>query len=309
MTIKVMAKSERGCGTRNTKGYYLVCDGEGTHCHRLPLEVPICKECKKPYIVPIRGIQAIQPEAVWDLCEAVGTDQEHLYPCHNCANQCPICYPPEDAWVIWVGESYYESPEDFVREARNMGISRKIGFVPEGLQPGDWVYLGYRKLIPTGHFNKKGEEVKDPGIFHAFKIQRIEKLLTETQQQDQAYVRHLLERGIVPVVEVDDESQIEETKKRLYTKLSDFMDNPESDDSIEEEYYTKYSWDWRRGYTENDEFEEMTEEIIDRATESVCSTCRANNICPFVHDLCCRNLFDECVKLQSKEAAHEENTS
>jgi hypothetical protein len=259
--------------------------------------------------VPIRGIQEIHPSDVWDLCSVTNTPTEHKYACHRYGTQCPICFPPEKAWVVWVGETYYENSQDFIQEAKKMGISRKIAYVPEGLEVGDWVYLGYRKLIPTGRFGKNGKEIKYPGIFHAFQVQRVEKLLTEKQQQDQAYVRDLLKRGVTPVVEVDDESQIEETKQRLYTKLSDFMDDPESDDSIEEEYYKKYSWDWRRGYTENDEFEEMTEEIIDRATESVCSTCRANNICPFVHDLCCRNLFDECVKLQSKEAAHEENTS
>lgn len=235
MTIKVMAKSERGCGTRNTRGYYLVCDGEGVYCHRLPLDVPICKECRKPYIVPIRGIQEIHPSDVWDLCSATDTPTEHKYACHRYGTQCPICFPPEKAWVVWVGETYYENSQDFIQEAKKMGISRKIAYIPEGLEVGDWVYLGYRKLIPTGQYDKKGRKIKDPGIFHAFQVQRVEKLLTEKQQQDQAYVRDLLKRGVTPVVEVDDESQIEETKQRLYTKLSDFMDNPDAPEEPPEE--------------------------------------------------------------------------
>ena len=232
MSVSVMVRAERGCGFRNTRGYYLCGGGMEVHRHRLPLPSPVCEACKRPLIVPIRGIQRIEPNKVWTLCPEW---QDLSYLCHQM--NCPICNPPEKAYVVWVGESFYETPNSFVDESRRMGISRKIPFVPDGLEVGDWVFLGYRKLIPTGNYNKDHEEILDPGIFHAFRVSTIEKLLTDAQQQDQYYVKTLLDRGITPVVEVDSEDEVEATKARLYTDLSKFMkDEPvEQQEAAEEE--------------------------------------------------------------------------
>lgn len=232
MSVSVMVRAERGCGFRNTRGYYLCGGGMEVHCHRLPLPIPVCEACKRPLIVPIRGIQRIEPNKVWTLCPEW---QDLSYPCHLV--KCPSCFPPEKAYVVWVGESFYETPNSFVDESRRMGISRKIPFVPDDLEVGDWVFLGYRKLIPTGNYNKDHEEILDPGIFHAFRVSTIEKLLTDAQQQDQYYVKTLLDRGITPVVEVDSEDEVEATKARLYTNLSKFMkDEPgEQQEAAEEE--------------------------------------------------------------------------
>ena len=232
MSVSVMVRAERGCGFRNTRGYYLCGGGMEVHCHRLPLPIPVCEACKRPLIVPIRGIQRIEPNKVWTLCPEW---QDLSYPCHLV--KCPSCFPPEKAYVVWVGESFYETPNSFVDESRRMGISRKIPFVPDDLEVGDWVFLGYRKLIPTGNYNKDHEEILDPGIFHAFRVSTIEKLLTDAQQKDQYYVKTLLDRGITPVVEVDSEDEVEVTKARLYTNLSKFMkDEPgEQQEAAEEE--------------------------------------------------------------------------
>lgn len=232
MSVSVMVRAERGCGFRNTRGYYLCGGGMEVHCHRLPLPIPVCEACKRPLIVPIRGIQRIEPNKVWTLCPEW---QDLSYPCHLV--KCPSCFPPEKAYVVWVGESFYETPNSFVDESRRMGISRKIPFVPDDLKVGDWVFLGYRKLIPTGNYNKDHEEILDPGIFHAFRVSTIEKLLTDAQQKDQYYVKTLLDRGITPVVEVDSEDEVEVTKARLYTNLSKFMkDEPgEQQEAAEEE--------------------------------------------------------------------------
>ena len=232
MSVSVMVRAERGCGFRNTRGYYLCGGGMEVHCHRLPLPIPVCEACKRPLIVPIRGIQRIEPNKVWTLCPEW---QDLSYPCHLV--KCPSCFPPEKAYVVWVGESFYETPNSFVDESRRMGISRKIPFVPDDLKVGDWVFLGYRKLIPTENYNKDHEEILDPGIFHAFRVSTIEKLLTDAQQKDQYYVKTLLDRGITPVVEVDSEEEIEAVKARLYTNLSKFMkDEPgEQQEAAEEE--------------------------------------------------------------------------
>ena len=225
MSVKVMVRAERGCGFRNTRGYYLCGGGVDVPCHRLPLPIPVCNACKRPLINPIRGIQQIAPNVVWTRCPVW---QDPSYPCH--ARNCPACFPPEKAYVVWVGESFYETPESFMDEAQQMGISRKIPFIPDELNVGDWVFLGYRKLIPTEKYNKEHEEIRDPGIFHAYRVRSIEKLLTEAQQKDQYYVKTLLDRGVTPVVEVDSEDEVAPARERLYTNLSKFMTTNTTED-------------------------------------------------------------------------------
>ncbi len=198
------------------------------YCHRLPLPIPVCKACQRPLVNPIRGIQCIEPDNIWTRCPEW---QDLAYPCHRI--ECPSCLPPEKAYVVWVGESFYETPEQFLEEARRMGISRKIHAVPEDLEIGDWIFLGYRKIIPTGEYAKDKSEILAPGIFHAFQVNTIEKLLTESQQKDQYYVKTLLDRGITPVVEVDSENEVEPARARLYTDLSKFMDAPEDEEVCE----------------------------------------------------------------------------
>ena len=105
-----------------------------------------------------------------------------------------------------------------------MGISRKVHTIPFDINVGDWIYLGFRECIPTGEFRGPGREMMAPGIFHAYQLGAIEKLLTESQQKDQYYVKTLLDRGITPVVEVGSEKDIPYTRERLYTDLTQFID-------------------------------------------------------------------------------------
>jgi hypothetical protein len=213
-SVRVMVKQKRGCGFRTPRGYYLCGGGLEVYCHRIPLRILVCEMCHRPLIHPIRGIQRIEPEWIWEQCPEW---QDLTYPCHR--TNCVLCFPPEKAYVIWVGESFYETPDHFLEEVRKMGISRKIHAIPEDLKIGDWVFLGYRKLIPTGERTKDGDVVMKPGIFSAFRVNSIEKLLTGAQMEDQYYIKSLLDRGITPVVEVDSEDEIEPAKERLYKSL------------------------------------------------------------------------------------------
>lgn len=231
MPVKVMVKKARGCGFRTPRGYYL-CNERGVEmsCHRLPIPIPVCDACGRPLIHPTRGIQRIEPNTIWTVCDMRG-DMGYL--CHR--NMCPICYPPEKAYVIWVGEAFYENPASYLEEAYEMGVSRKVRAVPEDLVIGDWVFLGYRKIIPTGTYDKDQDEILEPGIFHAFRVTSIEKVLTDAQQKDQYYIKSLLDRGITPVIEVDSEDQIKYAKARI-SDLSKFaQDEPQDNPNIVED--------------------------------------------------------------------------
>jgi hypothetical protein len=57
---------------------------------------------------------------------------------------------PEKAGLLWIGEEFYKTPEDFNREAGEMGISRRITSIPRGYEIGKtWVFLAHRKTIET----------------------------------------------------------------------------------------------------------------------------------------------------------------
>jgi hypothetical protein len=50
--------------------------------------------------------------------------------------------------LIWIGEQHYKTPQEFMREAAQMGVSRRIVAVPKDFKIGEtWVLLGHRKAI------------------------------------------------------------------------------------------------------------------------------------------------------------------
>jgi len=77
------------------------------------------------------------------------------------------------AGLLWIGERFYRTPADFDREAKVLGISRRIAAVPRGFKLGDWILLAHRKVMPT-------ENGLLPGIFRVWQPQRIEKIVPES---------------------------------------------------------------------------------------------------------------------------------
>jgi hypothetical protein len=185
---------KRLCGYRRVGGIYLCGDGETFKCDRLPMPIEPCPTCGEEVRFS-RGIQKINPRAIWEI--------------HNgCAcnvNNCPVCYPPDEAFLMWVGSEY--TAKTFTDEADDMGVSKRIAIIPNDLKQGSIVYLAMRHIIPnTGKFwlpdmepNKRNS---GPGVFYVFKVDRIEKIIT--QSMDNAGVGSALQTlGITPVVVPD----------------------------------------------------------------------------------------------------------
>ena len=192
-------EARRGCGYRKVGGLYLVGQGLTVPCDRLPLPIEPCPVCgEQPRFS--RGIARIDPLKLWG---------EH----QNCTDPtvCPVCHPAHKAWLMWVGKEY--TPESFIAEARAMGVSKRVHQVPKDLVIGeDWVWLAYLHLIPgKGQFRllggQDGKRPRDmgPGIFYVFKPTHLEKIVTESQAQDQEAMDKLKEQGITPVVVPDDD--------------------------------------------------------------------------------------------------------
>jgi hypothetical protein len=185
----------RGCGYRKVGGLYLCGTALGMPCCKLPVELHICPTCNGG-IKQTRGWQWIDPRP-WLTGECVQTEQT-----------CPAANPArlgKRVGLLWIGARFYSTPADFMAEATVMGISRRITAVPRGFELGKtWVFLAHSRIKQftdpsTGEIQWIG------GVFRIFKPERIEKIVTETQAQDETEMNKLVEAGITPVIVPDND--------------------------------------------------------------------------------------------------------
>jgi hypothetical protein len=155
---------KRGCGWRKPGGIYLVGSGEGFPCGRLPIELTVCPCCGE-------GIRPMRT----GLTYVDGDKLKQQKPCESGAEGCPHC-PLSDAFtlgktgLVWVGGAYYPTPESFIAEAKEQGISRRLPGFPKNFKVGEtWVFLAHRKAVPA-----TGDAPEKPGVFYVFKPTAIE---------------------------------------------------------------------------------------------------------------------------------------
>jgi hypothetical protein len=135
------------------------------------------------------------------------------------------------AGLIWIGESFYKTPEHFIAEGNVYGYSRRIKTIPHGFEIGKtWVLLAHPKTILTkdtcecGHESGQHEVFgtgRDSigickghsqcactkfkagyiaGIFRVWQPVKIEKIVTDKEAKDKKEMDALRKRGIHPVV-------------------------------------------------------------------------------------------------------------
>lgn len=192
-------EAKRGCGYRKVGGLYLCGTGLAVPCDRLPLPIEPCPVCgSEPRFT--RSISRIDPLRLWGNHD----------PCVD--TNCPVCQPPPKGFLVWVGKEY--TPKSFVQEALTLGISKRIHAIPTDLQLGeDWVFCAYLKLIPKNNHtftlpfgdDHERRHAFTPGIFYAFRPQRLELVVTETQAKDEQRMAELREKGITPIAVPDDD--------------------------------------------------------------------------------------------------------
>jgi hypothetical protein len=193
-------ESRRKCGYRKVGGLYLVSGKLGAPCCKLPIPLTICPTCSGgikqtrgwTWIDPMHWLKGECTEVPWQICE----------PRH-----CPAAYPSalgERVGLLWIGEKFYPTIEDFQTEAAWLGISRRITAIPRGFEVGKhWVFFAHPKaaFAPTA-----GDlTARCPGIFRIFLPERIEKIVTESQAKDGEVMAKLTERGITPVIVPDND--------------------------------------------------------------------------------------------------------
>lgn len=193
-------ESARGCGFRKVGGLYLVFDGAGHDCGKMPIPLCVCPTCGAG-IKPARGWTWIDGDALTAEARKKSCPRKRSYGQKKARRDaCAGCPMDQDApfgraGLIWIGEQFYPTPVDFQREAARMGISRRIAAVPRGFEAGKtFVFLAHRfafpnPLVPEGPFT--------PGVFSIFVPTRIEIICDGTESDDQ--IKEYEGRGLTPV--------------------------------------------------------------------------------------------------------------
>lgn len=204
--IVVSHDSRRGCGWRKLGGLYLRCDDPGVPCGVLPLELKPCPTCAamglKCRTLPTRGFTWIDPSRLFDWKEikcsfAVGDGGDNL--CRSCSMS--LISRTERCGLLWVGEKHYTTPADFAKEARALGISRRLPHdsIPRGFKVGeDFIMLAHKKaVLRIGQAGDSSLVDYFPGVFLIFKPQRIEVVVSGDEPDE--VIDGYIERGLTPV--------------------------------------------------------------------------------------------------------------
>ena len=206
-------EQRRGCGYRRVGGLYLCGEYISAPCDRMPFPLTVCPICGQGIKVG-RGFTQVNPYRLWDIHQDC---KDRIRPCHLCDPQ------DQSAYIMLVGAGNYPTPQDFVREALSMGISKRIPFIPKGLELGKTVlYLAHPKaceikesvalqqaMVIVGgaeaaqpRLLETERDTKTPGIFCAFIPKRVEKLIWKSKATPEE-LEKLEKRGITPVIAPD----------------------------------------------------------------------------------------------------------
>lgn len=196
MAIITKVEAARGCGYRRN-GIYLVSDGPGTSCGKLPIPLGVCPTCSCG-IKPTRGYTWIN---------------SNLFEDHKCSKPgegvcvgCPMNWKNVRLGLIWIGGKFYGRPEDFTREANAMGVSRRISQVPKDFKLGEtWIALAHREAIINnlaGHMVDDQELSYTAGVFHAFRPTRLEYVVRGDESEEE--IERLEKRGFTLVKVIRD---------------------------------------------------------------------------------------------------------
>lgn len=186
LQIHKTIEAKRGCGYRkpgkNGVGVYLMGGELSAPCGRLPIPLLRCPTCDCG-IKPSRSWTWIEPAGLFRVVREKPCLTDTGKPEPSCA-LCPIgnAMPLGRHGLLWIGEAFYKSPHDFVKEAAALGLSRKLPALPRGFELGKtWVYLAHRAAVQKV---VDGAAVVQPGVFSAFRPHRID-LVVDTDDPAQ----------------------------------------------------------------------------------------------------------------------------
>ncbi len=170
-TIHKRTERERGCGYRKKGGLYFVSEGVSAPCGKLPIPLTVCPCCNAG-IKQTRGYQWISSQ---------------LFSATVCEGQCMTCpmnFGNIRMGLMWVGEKFYSTSGEFIKEANAMGVSKRISQVPKDFVVGEtWIALAHPKAC--NGVGEGGKIVMTPGVFRAFRPTAIEYVITGKETEDE----------------------------------------------------------------------------------------------------------------------------
>lgn len=198
--IRTSVEKPRGCGYRKKGGVYLIADGEMRPCGRLPIPLTCCPTCHQG-IHPARGWTWIDGAAILEHSDARCRSARPI-DCGTCPMGGRALEPYDKVGLLWIGSKFYPRPADFLLEAAEMGVSRRLKSVPLDFKLGEtWVWLAHRQAV-RGEPAEDGTATWHPGVFHAFRPARLEVVVDGTEPDEE--IEALLERGLSPVKVIRD---------------------------------------------------------------------------------------------------------
>ena len=195
----------RGCGWRKVGGIYLIGGIMNKSCDRLPITLTVCDTCGAGIKVG-KGFTKINPLKLWG---------HHAMNYRGCKDpsQCYVCFPDGGiGYMMRCGEKFY-TMDSFIEEARDMGVSKRIPFIPKDLEVNKTpVFLVHKKAgweYAEELTNETGQEriiVPCDGIFSAFIPTHIEQLVwaKDLKGKNGKALRERLEKRGITIVEVAD---------------------------------------------------------------------------------------------------------
>jgi hypothetical protein len=201
-TIETRYDRERGCGWRCKGGTYLVTSNTllGA-CGRLPVALAVCGTCG-------HGIHQTRSWTWLTLPDALRDAEPQACDRGTCA-ACPLSPTRATGRVglLWCGEKWYAAPQDWTREAREQGVSRRISTVPNDFVVGEtWVLMAHPKAVMGT--NDAGEIAYRPGIFHAFKPSAIEYVVKGDESEEELERKEKRGITLVRIVRVGEQQEL-----------------------------------------------------------------------------------------------------
>lgn len=203
MLIEERYEQARGCGYREPGGLYLVADNPKHSCPALPLDLHRCPTCSGG-IKPSRGWTWVDGNALFTGAERVDPCEEPLCPLNPMVREAYL----RQCGLLWIGGQYYKSPNAFLNEATDMGISRRIPAIPKDFVLGEtWVLLAHRQgrrlfgLPGEGEIDQPGQVLAParwmPQVFSVFRPTAIEYVVREDDTEEA--LEALVKRGVTLV--------------------------------------------------------------------------------------------------------------
>lgn len=198
--VQIRIEGPRGCGYRWKKGaLYVTASKLGVPCGKLPVPVKRCPCCGEGISFSRAWRWLDEPWRWWENIKCDLPDEQ------ECRGVCPLRdgHKMNGAYLLWIGEQHYPTPEAWVEEAMRMGVSRRIAGdqIPRNLVVGEtYILVAHSKAIANiPEKLQVGDKVEyTPGIFHVFIPQAIEVLVDDTTTDEE--VEGYLKRGLTPVL-------------------------------------------------------------------------------------------------------------